>query len=257
MNNGGLPDISVTLEDGRDLATALANGELGNADYGLHYIGLSGTDVTDEVTGFTLGGAWTIESGPFKSLEFGAASTERSKVRNTIENDTNGGSCQYCNLYGITFASLGADVVHTLSLPNFMRNAGGHYPRSFVSFDVPRLLDALRALDGQPILDEDGNPTGEVYDASRTLPEFNPVQSYDVDEETIALYLKATSRPTNGSRAPACAGSRPIRPRGRRSTASSTSTTRRRRFRRRAPTSPTAPPILSRRKAAMTSGCRR
>ncbi len=191
MNNGGLPDITVTLEDGRDLATALENGELGNADYGLHYIGLSGTDVTDEVTGFTLGGAWTIESGPFKSLEFGAASTERSKVRNTIENDTNGGSCQYCNLYGITFASLGADVVHTLSLPNFMRNAGGHYPRSFVSFDVPAYLDALRALDGQPILDEDGNPTGEVYDASRTLPEFNPVQSYDVDEETIALYLKA------------------------------------------------------------------
>jgi TonB-dependent receptor len=191
MNSSGLPDISVTLEDGRDLAAALAAGELGNEDYGLHYIGLSGTDVTDKVTGFTLGGAWQMDSGSFKGLEFGAASTERSKVRNTIENDTNGGSCQYCNLYGVTFASLGADVVRTVSLPNFMRNAGGNYPMSFVSFDVPAYLQALEALDGQPILDENGDPTGEVFDASATLPEFNPVQSYDVREETTALYLKA------------------------------------------------------------------
>jgi len=191
MNSNALPDVSVTLEDGRDLATALANGELGNADYGLHYIGLSGTDINDKVTGFTLGGTWEMESGVFKALEFGASNTERSKVRNTIENDTNGGSCQYCNLYGVTFASLGADVVRSVSLPNFMRNGGGNYPRTFISFDIPAYLDALRALDGQPILDENGDPTGAVFDASATLPEFNPVQSYDVREDTTALYLKA------------------------------------------------------------------
>ena len=40
MNSNSFPDISVMLEDGRDLATAFENGELGNADYGLHYIGL-------------------------------------------------------------------------------------------------------------------------------------------------------------------------------------------------------------------------
>ena len=56
MNNGHLPDISVTLEDGRDLATALGNNELGDADFGLHYIGLSGTDVTDEVDGLSVDG---------------------------------------------------------------------------------------------------------------------------------------------------------------------------------------------------------
>src|SRR5262245_26639017 len=56
MNNRHLPDIVVTLEDGRDLATALANNELGDADYGLHYIGLSGMDVTDTVDGFTADG---------------------------------------------------------------------------------------------------------------------------------------------------------------------------------------------------------
>lgn len=191
INNNGLPNLSVTLEDGRDLATALQNGQLGNADYGLHYIGLSGTDVTDEVTGFSVGGDLDFDMGVFKSLQFGAAGTERSKVRKTIENDTSGGSCQYCNLYDVTFASLGANVARPLSLPNFMRNAGGRYPTRFMSFDVNNYLNALRALDGQPILDAHGEPTGEVYDASRTAPAFNPVQSYDVEEETIALYLSA------------------------------------------------------------------
>ena len=191
MNDNALPDIRVTLEDGRDLATALAAGELGDADYGLHYIGLSGTDVTDKVTGFTLAGELKFDAGSFRSLQFGAAGTERTKQRDTIENDTNGGSCQYCNMYGTTFASLGASVAHELSLPNFMRNGGGSYPKQFMSFDVKEYLNALSALDGQPILDEDGNPTGEVYDASRVLPAFNPVQSYDVREETLALYLNA------------------------------------------------------------------
>ena len=197
MNDNALPDITVTLEDGRDLATELEAGRLGNADYGLHYIGLSGTDVNDTVTGFTLGGKLKFDAGAFHGLEFGAARTERGKVRNTIENDTNGGSCQYCNMYSTTFASLGAQVVHTVTLPNFMRNAGGHYPRSFVQFDVKQYLQALTALDGQPILDENGVPTGDVFDAAATAPEFSPVQSYDVQEDTNALYLKADWKDEN------------------------------------------------------------
>ena len=191
MNNRALPDISVTLADGRDLATALAANQLGDADFGLHYIGLSGTDVTDEVDGFTVDGELSFDEGAFKSLQFGAAATGRGKTRDTVENDTNGGSCIYCNLYGVTFESLGAQVVHSLRLPNFMRNGGGHYPQRFVYFDVRQYLAALAALDGQPILDEDGNPTGDVYDSSLVAPEFNPVQSYDVDEDTVAAYLNA------------------------------------------------------------------
>ncbi len=191
MNNGSVPNISVTLEDGRDLAAALGSGALGNADYGLHYIGLSGTDVTDEVTGLSIAGEMQLEFGALQSLQFGVASTERTKVRNTFENDTNGGSCQYCNMYDTTFESLGANVVRPVSLPHFMRNAGGSYPHRFVQFDANAYLNALRALDGQPILDEHGDPTGEVFDASRTAAAFNPVQSYDVEEQTTALYLNA------------------------------------------------------------------
>jgi iron complex outermembrane receptor protein len=162
MNDNGLPDISVALEDGRDYATALQAGELGDADFGLHYIGLSGTDVTDEVTGLTLDGEFALDRGAWHALQFGVAATERTKVRNTIENDTNGGSCQYCNMYSTTFESLGAHVVHPLSLPNFMRNGGGQHPQRFVKFDVKEYLNALRALDGQPVLDENGDPTGAV-----------------------------------------------------------------------------------------------
>ncbi|HEY4369670.1 MAG TPA: TonB-dependent receptor [Steroidobacteraceae bacterium] len=191
MNNNALPDIGVTLEDGRDYATALENGELGNDDFGLHYVGLSGTDVTDEVTGFSVGGEFALDRGVWRSLQFGAARTERTKIRNTIENDRNDGSNQYDNHYDVTFASLGTDVVHPLSLSNFMRNGGGNHPKRFVSFDVAQYLNALRVLDGQPRLDENGDPTGEVYDSSLTAPEFNPVQSYDVKEETTALYLQA------------------------------------------------------------------
>jgi TonB-dependent receptor len=191
MNNNGLPDISVALDDGRDLATALSNGELGDADFGLHYIGLSGTDVIDTVDGLTVDGELTFDSGKFTSLQFGAASTGRSKTRDTVENDTNGGSCIYCNLYDVTFADLGAQVVHDLRLSNFMRNAGGSYPTRFVFFDVQQYLAALAALDGQPILDENGDPTGDVYDSSLVAAEFNPVQSYDVDEDTLAAYVNA------------------------------------------------------------------
>jgi iron complex outermembrane receptor protein len=191
MNNNGLPDISVQLDDGRDLATALENGELGDEDFGLHYIGLSGTDVTDEVDGITVAGELTFNETGFTSLQFGAAGTGRSKRRNTVENDTNGGSCIYCNLYDVTFASLGAQVVHSVDLPNFMRNGGGSYPMRFVRFDIPQYLAALAALDGQPILDENGDPTGDVYDSSLVAPELNPVQSYDVDEDTLAGYVNA------------------------------------------------------------------
>ncbi|MGH8864010.1 MAG: TonB-dependent receptor, partial [Burkholderiales bacterium] len=189
MNNNALPDITVTLQDGRDLATALANGELGNDDYGVHYIGLSGTDVTDEVTGLTLNGALALESGPVTSFDFGASSTVRKKSRDTVENDTNGGSCQYCGNYQLTFSDLGADVVRQLSLPHFMRNAGGHYPQTFVTFDVARYLAALRAVDGQTWTDFDD--VEHIHDYAAILPELNPVQSYDIEEDTTALYLQA------------------------------------------------------------------
>jgi TonB-dependent receptor len=186
----GLPNISVTLEDGRDLATSLANGDLGNADYGLHYVGLSGSDIKDTVTGGAVDGKYAFHDSVVTSFNFGLSSTDREKTRDSIGNDVTGGSCQYCNMYDTTFASLGTDVVSTVNIPNFMRNAGGSFPKSFVKFDVPAYLNALKQLDGKPII-VDGVPTGEVFDASKTLPEIDPTNSYNVSEKTSSAYFEA------------------------------------------------------------------
>ena len=86
---------------------------------------------------------------------------------------------------------LGVDGGGTKTRFALMRNAGGNWPRRFVSFNVSEYLNALRALDGQPVLDENGDPTGAVFDSALTAPELNPVQSYDVEEDTIAAYLNA------------------------------------------------------------------
>lgn len=180
-----LPHIRVQLEDGRDLATALAAGQLGDANFGPHYVGLHGDDVHDTINGASTGGRWAIDSGIFDQLHFGWAGTDRTKKRDYFENDFTNGSVQYSGSESTTFASMGAHVVqHAFTLPNFMPGAGSGFPTSFVAFDVPAYLEALKKLDGQP------NPNGGVFDYRKTLPVLNPVQSYRVKEKTDAAYLQ-------------------------------------------------------------------
>jgi iron complex outermembrane receptor protein len=201
-NNGGLPDIRVTLEDGRDLATELAAGRLGNKDYGIHFTGLTGTDIKDTIDGasldgrLALSGAWHVDA-----LQFGGSATDRKKDRNSIGNEKSGGACQYCDMYSTTFASLGANVVHPMTLPNYMRNAGGSFPGSFIQFDVPAYLAALKSLDGKPVLSADGTPTGDTFDVSKTQPVFVPTDSYSVREKTSTLYgqLELSGENWNGN----------------------------------------------------------
>ena len=187
--NNGLPDISVTLPDGRDLGAALAAHSLGDADYGIHYVGLSGDNIHDTVTGGTLGGHWDVELGPLDSLDFGLGRTQRQKVRDYIDNDWTGGSCQYCDMYSTTFASLGQHVVSPLTVPNFMKNSGGNFPHSLVQFNASAYLAALKTLDGQPVM-QDGQPTGATFNFADTLPSRDPTNSYDVVEKTTSAFLE-------------------------------------------------------------------
>jgi TonB-dependent receptor len=188
--NNGLPDIAVTLPDGRDLATALAKGQLGDADYGVHYVGLSGDNIHDTVSGAAASGHYAIDLGALESLDFGVSRTNRQKVRDYIDNDWTGGSCQYCDMYATTFASLGQHVVSPLTVPNFMKNSGGNFPHSLVQFDASAYLKALKALDGQPVM-QGGVPTGDTFDFSRTLPLRDPTNSYNVVEKTSAAFLES------------------------------------------------------------------
>jgi iron complex outermembrane receptor protein len=188
-NNNGLPNISVTLPDGRDLGTALAAGQLGDADYGLHYVGLSGDNIHDTVTGGTLSGHYDFDLGALESLDFGVSRTNRQKVRDYIDNDWTGGSCQYCDMYGTTFASLGQHVVSPLTVPNFMQGSGGNFPHSLVQFNANAYLNALKSLDGQPVM-QDGVPTGATFDFANTLPSRDPTNSYNVVEKTTTAFLE-------------------------------------------------------------------
>lgn len=188
-NNGSLPDIRVALEDGRDLATELAAGRLGDKDYGVHFAGLTGTNIKDTIDGASLDGRLALDGRwHIDGLQFGASTTSRTKTRDAIGNEKSGGACQYCDMYSTTFASLGANVIHPMTLPNYMRNAGGSFPGSFVQFDVPAYLAALKSLDGKPVLDASGAPTGATFDSARSQPVFVPTDSYNVREKTATLY---------------------------------------------------------------------
>jgi len=194
-NNGALPNIAVSLQDGRDLATGLASRTIGNYDFQPHYVGLNGVNILDTVTGATLDGALALDQGYLDHIKFGVAFTDRSKSRDDISNDWNNGSNQYANLYGnsnnINFGTLGNNLISITSLPNYMHGSGGTFPTNLVKFNVPAYLSDLAKLDGTPNL-QPGIAPGTVYNLASTLPALNQVNSYRVTEKTMAAYAEAT-----------------------------------------------------------------
>lgn len=194
-NPGGLPSISVTLPNGEDYGAALASGALNNDHWTAHYTGLNGNSIHDEVTGATLGGTLKIDDmGPWHELRFGLAQTWRKKSRDDIDNDWTGGSSQYdfyttpVGANPITYGSLGANVVSVTTFPNYMQGSGGSFPKTVAVFNIGALLNALKALNGQPNLYVPGAPN---YDFNATLPQFNAVNSYKVSEDTSAAFVEA------------------------------------------------------------------
>ncbi len=196
--NGGLPNIGVTLPNGMNYGTALANGYLNNNNYwDPHYVGLSGYSVKDEVTDGLLSGSYSVGVGNFDTIEFGITRTNRTKSRADDSNDWTNGSNQYSNLYvtpvgqsPISFGSLGSNVVSIISLPNFMQGSGGSFPMNLAQFNVQAYLNALKKLNGLPNLQQ--GALASVYDFALTLPQFNPTNSYSVTEDTSDIYAEGT-----------------------------------------------------------------
>lgn len=190
----GLPNISVTLPNGQDYATALAAGALDNSHWSAHYTGLSGNTIHDRVTGLTLGGTLKMDTGPLADLRFGLAYTQREKSRDDYDNDWTGGSSQYdfyttpTGANPITFGSLGANVISISNFPNYMQGSGGNFPKTIAVFNISSMLDALKKLNGQPNLYVPGAPN---FDFNASLPQFNAINSYAVKENTTAAYLQA------------------------------------------------------------------
>lgn len=175
---GGVPNVDVDFDDGRDLSEGLANDQFGADDFNTHYLSLGGDNIDDRITGGTVDGSLYVGELGFDRLKFGIASTDRRKSRDLINNSLNGGADQFSGNNAVNVGDLQGDVIsHHFSLPNFMDESSSVFPRSFLAFDVPGYLEALQA-----------------YDPDRyavAAPKWNPLQSYRVSEKTNAAYLQA------------------------------------------------------------------
>jgi TonB-dependent receptor len=181
-----VPNVTTTFDDGRDLSAGLANGQFNDSDFNTHYMELRGDNIKDEITGGTVAGKLYVGEWGIDSLNFGMTRTERSKRRDLVNNTLNGGADYYSVDNAINVADLGGGVLdRTLSLPNFMSKVGSRFPRSFLGFDVPNYLRSLEAYNGNP------RPDGTVYDFANAAPQWNPLESYRVEEKTNAFYVQA------------------------------------------------------------------
>ncbi|WP_223203009.1 TonB-dependent receptor [Stenotrophomonas sp. 169] len=186
LTGDAVPNVTTTLDDGRDLSTGLANGQFNDRDFNTHYMELRGDNIKDEITGGTIAGKLYVGEWGVDSLNFGMTRTERSKRRDLVNNTLNGGADYYSVDNAINVGDLGGGVLdRTLSLPNFMNKVGSNFPRSFLGFDVPNYLASLEAYNGNP------RPDGSVYDFANAAPQWNPLESYRVEEKTNAFYVQA------------------------------------------------------------------
>jgi iron complex outermembrane recepter protein len=195
--------------------TALMNGNLlnNNQYWSTHYVGLNGFSVHDQITGFTLDGAWKINQGPFDQLSFGVGTTDRTKSRIDSSNDWNNGSGQYGTLYQTagcpvqcapySFGSQGFNVVSMVTLPHFMQGAGGSYPTTLPVLNATQLIDFLKSLNGKPnpfyCLSTPCLPPYTPFNYALTEPQINPYNSYSVTEKTLSGYLQADFSATRWS----------------------------------------------------------
>ncbi|MFL6601357.1 MAG: TonB-dependent receptor [Steroidobacteraceae bacterium] len=192
--------------------TALMNtGALNDNKYwSTHYDGLNGFSVHDQVTGFTLDGAFKADVGPLDSILFGAGYNHREKTRVDNSNDWTNGSGQYGLLYNTagcpvqcapyTFGGQGFNVISFTTPPHFMQGAGGSYPNVLPRLNVNQLLAFMKSLDGLPNPQFCPSlPCDTPFNLASTLPQPNPFNSYDVIEKTFSFYTEATFKGDNWS----------------------------------------------------------
>ena len=194
LNDSGVPDVRVTFNDGRDLVSGLAEGAFGPSDFNTHYFSLAGDNIDDKILGASFAGDWAVDNGTLESVLFGVTYNDRKKSRELINNSLTGGADYYSGFNAINVADLGGSVIsRSLDLPNFMSGVDSSFPRSFLSFDIPGYLAALEAYDGT------ARPSGGTYDFSAAAPVWNPLQSYNVTETTLAAYMQANVSGRNWS----------------------------------------------------------
>ncbi len=184
LNRSGIPSVSTTFDDGRDLVTGLPAGEFGASDFNTHYNELAGDNIEDKINGGTLGGDLFVGAAHIDHIKFGVNLTDRKKSRDLINNTLTGGADYYSGDNAINVGELGGNLISVYSLGNFMSGVNSSFPRSFLAFDVPAYEAALAAYSGT-------RPDGSAYDYSNAAPVWNPLESYRVTEKTSSFYVQA------------------------------------------------------------------
>lgn len=179
-----MQNVTTIFDDGRELASGLANDEFTSSDFNTHYFSLAGDNIDDRIIGASVAGDLFVDWGFVDGLKFGVNSTERRKARDLVDNSF-GGADYYSGTNAINVGVLGGDVLSAFHLPNFMTGVNANFPHSFLAFDVLGYINSLRGYDGNP------RPGGGVYDFSRAAPAWNPLQSYRVSEDTRSAYIEA------------------------------------------------------------------
>ncbi|RRN81121.1 TonB-dependent receptor [Pseudoxanthomonas sp. SGD-10] len=180
----GVPNVEATFADGRQLAAGLANGEFGPSDFNTHYFSLAGDNVRDQITGSNVGGELYVGELNIDKIKFGIGHNQRKKSRDLVNNSLNGGADYYSGDNAINVGLLGGNVLsRSFNLPHFMDESGSVFPRSFLAFDVPAYIEALKAYNGT-------RPDGTPYDYAAAGPVWNPLESYRVTEKTWTGYVE-------------------------------------------------------------------
>ena len=184
LNSGGLPDYVANWTEGR------SSDDFGNNDFSPHWAARDGSDIEDTVTGYSFDGELLLDYEYMSKIEFGAAYTQRDKTNKAYDNYELG-ACNYCG-YPLTFGEVGADVTRAFPYDNFFDGDSANVPRSFPIFSIPDYAAGLAASDGQTLTDYLGNVrTFGENESSLWNPIYNPVNSYDITENTTAIYVQA------------------------------------------------------------------
>jgi TonB-dependent receptor len=147
-----------------------------------------GDNISDKVSGLSFSGKYAADWGALEAIRFGLGDTRRAKSRTRRRQPRLRLPVLRLQLH---LRAARRERGAPLTLKNFMRNGGGSFPATFVRFDTTAYFNALKALDGVEILDENGEGTGTYYDSNLMQARLNPTNSYRVTEDTLAGFFQA------------------------------------------------------------------
>ncbi|WP_428819079.1 TonB-dependent receptor [Microbulbifer sp. MCCC 1A16149] len=177
-----LPDITMS--------PALSH----TSPFGAHYSYNSGSTISDEVSEFRLDADWAPQGDLISSVKFGLNYGDQGKSRDTYASQdpsmfSNGGAYfQYYpdytpdlsaveNINGFELFRLPADVLRAPRFDNFLAGEAGQHPSPWASFDYDKLMAFYESI----------SPEG----AANVRASYQPTQSFDLGESTLAAYLQA------------------------------------------------------------------